>query len=81
MSVGGLSAGKIDIAWMSADPVSGLPVCPAAEPAGERIGMRRGGARTACEVLLWNVDGFRINGHAKLMYLLVHSCGSYFARR
>lgn len=34
LSVGGLSAGKIDIARMSADPVSGLPVCPAAEPAG-----------------------------------------------
>lgn len=33
LSAGGLSAGKIDIARMSADPVSGLPVCPAAEPA------------------------------------------------
>jgi len=34
LSVGGLSGRKIDIARMSADPVSGLPVCPAAEPAG-----------------------------------------------
>lgn len=33
LSAGGLSAGKIDIARMSVDPVSGLSVCPAAEPA------------------------------------------------
>lgn len=35
LSVGGLLAGKIDIVWMSGDPGSDLPVCPAAEPSDE----------------------------------------------
>lgn len=57
-SVRGLSAGKIDIAWMSGDPGSDLPVCPAAggcrrAPVCDQV------AQTVCEVLPRYVDSLR----------------------